>query len=191
MKKALIITLIGMLLGTGIVSAQEKETNTLVVYYSATGTTQAIAEKVAELTDADLFALEPVDPYIEEDLDWTNRESRVCKEHEAGEEGVELETVTDWEDYDTVYIGYPIWWQDASWVMDTFVESNDFSDKTVIPFCTSQASGYGESGKHLAEKADAGNWIEGRNFFGSSTDEVEEWIESLATEEATEEATKE
>ena len=82
--------------------------------------------------------------------------------------------------YDTVYIGYPIWWRDASWVVDGFITANDFTGKTVIPFCTSQASGYGESGAHLAEKAGNGNWIEGRNFFGAaSEDEISEWLSSL------------
>ena len=88
--------------------------------------------------------------------------------------------VAGWENYDTVYIGYPIWWQDASWVMDAFVEANDFTGKTVISFCTSQASGYGESGAHLAEKAGTGNWIDGINFFGTASDEeISTWLETL------------
>jgi hypothetical protein len=88
--------------------------------------------------------------------------------------------VPGWADYDTVYIGYPIWWQDASWVMDGFVTANDFTGKTVIPFCTSQASGYGESGERLAAKAGTGNWIVGGNFFGEATDEeIAEWLNGL------------
>ena len=165
-------------------ASAEQQSRTLVVYYSATGTTQAIAEQIAALTGADIFSLEPVTPYTDEDLNWRDRESRGVKEHEAGEKPVELVSVEveGWDNYDTVYIGYPIWWQDASWVMDAFVEGNDFTGKTVIPFCTSQASGYGESGAHLAEKAGTGNWIDGSNFYGTATEEeVSDWLKTINT----------
>ena len=154
MKKLTILALLLMSMLLLTAASAEQQSHTLVVYYSATGTTQAIAEQIAALTGADIFSLEPVTPYTDEDLNWRDRESRVVKEHEAGELPVELVSVEveGWENYDTVYIGYPIWWQDASWVMDAFVEANDFTGKMVIPFCTSQASGYGESGAHLAEK---------------------------------------
>lgn len=180
MKRFLVLILTAMLLLS--VAYAEQESRTLVVYYSASGTTQAIAEQIAALTGADVFALEPVNPYTDEDLNWRDRESRVVKEHEAGELPVGLVSVevAGWENYDTVYIGYPIWWQDASWVMDAFVEANDFTGKTVISFCTSQASGYGESGAHLAEKAGTGNWIDGINFFGTASDEeISTWLETL------------
>ena len=180
MKRFLVLILTTMLLLS--IAYAEQESRTLVVYYSASGTTQAIAEQIAALTGADVFALEPVNPYTDEDLNWRDRESRVVKEHEAGELPVELVSVEveGWENYDTVYIGYPIWWQDASWVMDAFVEANDFTGKTVISFCTSQASGYGESGAHLAEKAGTGNWIDGINFFGTASDEeISAWLETL------------
>lgn len=157
--------------------------NAIVVYFSATGTTQQIADGIAAQTGADLFAIETVVPYTDDDLNWRDPDSRVCVEYEAGEAPVELVSVEvpGWEEYDTVYIGYPIWWQDASWVMDGFVTANDFTGKTVIPFCTSQASGYGESGERLAAKAGTGNWIVGGNFFGEATDEE---IGSLRAEHA-------
>lgn len=177
MKKILVIAMICMLFTATCLA----ESDTLVVYYSATGTTGEIANQIAAQTGADMFLLEPIEPYTEEDLDWTDPNSRVVVEHESGEEPMELVSteVPGWEKYQTVYIGYPIWWQDVSWVMDSFVQSNDFTGKTVVPFCTSQASGYGESGSRLAEKAGTGNWIEGIGFFGSvPDDEIAEWLNS-------------
>ncbi len=181
MKRILALIVMTMLLAVSAIA--EPAGKTLVVYYSATGTTRQVAEQIAALTGADLFSLEPVEPYTDEDLNWMNRESRSVREHEAGELPVELVSVKvpDWEQYDTVFIGYPIWWQDASWVMDSFVTGNDFTGKTVIPFSTSQASGYGESGKHLAAKTETGTWIEGGNFFGEATqEEAAEWLSGLA-----------
>ena len=180
MKRFLVLILTTMLLLS--VAYAEQESRTLVVYYSASGTTQAIAEQIAALTGADVFALEPVNPYTDEDLNWRDRESRVVKEHEAGELPVELVSVevAGWENYDTVYIGYPIWWQDASWVMDAFVEANDFTGSTVISFSSTLAYGYGASGAHLADKAGTGNWIDGINFFGTASDEeISTWLETL------------
>ena len=95
---------------------------------------------------------------------------------------VELTTTTveNWEDYDTVFIGYPIWWGIAAWSTDTFVKANDFSDKTVIPFCTSSTSGLGESGKLLADEAGTGNWLDGQRFQSRADEsEVKEWVDSL------------
>lgn len=161
MKKIIAVMLMCLLL----VPAALAE-NAIVVYFSATGTTEQIANGISAQTGADMFPIEPVVPYTDDDLNWRDPDSRVCVEHEAGEASVELVSVEvpGWEEYDTVYIGYPIWWQDASWVMDNFVTANDFTGKTVIPFCTSQASGYGESGERLAAKAGTGNWIVGGNF---------------------------
>ena len=177
MKKMIVAVLICMMMIPVAIAE-----NAIVVYFSATGTTEQIAHGIAAQTGADMFAIEPVVPYTDDDMNWRDPDSRVCVEHEAGEAPVELASVEvpGWADYDTVYIGYPIWWQDASWVMDGFVTANDFTDKTVIPFCTSQASGYGESGERLAAKAGTGNWIVGGNFFGEATDEeIAEWLGGL------------
>lgn len=156
---------------------------TLVVYYSATGHTENVAGYIAAATDADIFVLEPVEPYSSDDLDWTDENSRVTREHENEEErNVELvaTTVEDWESYDTVFIGYPIWWHIAAWPVDGFIAANDFTGKTVIPFCTSSSSGLGESGELLAEAAGTGNWLEGERFSsGVSEEAVQEWVESL------------
>lgn len=156
--------------------------NTLVVYYSATGNTKAVAETIAETLDADIFEITPTEPYTSDDLDWTDENSRVTREHEDETlRTVALETtaVESWEDYDTVFIGYPIWWGIAAWPVDGFVSANDFTGKTVIPFCTSASSDIGESGKLLAGLAGTGDWQEGQRFRGGSDEaEIAEWADT-------------
>lgn len=157
---------------------------TLVVYYSATGTTENIAKIIAEAENADLFELEPAEPYSSEDLNWRDDDSRVNREHEnESERDIELvaATVDNWDDYDTVFIGYPIWWQIAAWPVNEFVTSNDFTGKTVIPFCTSSSSGIGRSGELLEEMTGTGNWQSGQRFgSGASADDVRAWLNGLA-----------
>ncbi len=159
------------------------EGKTLVVYYSATNNTETVAGYIADATGADIFELVPVEPYTSDDLDWTNSDSRVSREHDNESlRTVELEkSVPDnWDEYDTVFIGYPIWWGIAAWPTDTFVKANDFTDKTVIPFCTSSSSGLGQSGELLKEEAKGGNWLEGERFqSGASEDTVKEWVNGL------------
>lgn len=156
---------------------------TLVVYYSATGNTQRVAEYIAAATGGDLFELVPSDPYTDADLDWTDENSRVVHEYEnESERDVALEqtSVENWAEYDTVFIGYPIWWGIAAWPVNTFIDANDFSSKTVIPFCTSSSSGLGDSGDLLAEEAGAGNWLEGERFRSSASEsDVTDWVNGL------------
>ena len=156
---------------------------TLVVYYSATGNTEQAANYIAEITGGELFELEPADPYTEEDLNYSNDDSRVVYEHDNPDaRDVELvaDTVENWEEYDTVFIGYPIWWGIAAWPVDGFVEANDFTGKTVVPFATSVSSGLGESGTLLADMAGTGNWLEGQRFPSSvSQEDVQSWLDSL------------
>ena len=156
---------------------------TLVVYFSATGTTQSVAQTIADTVGADLFEVVPSDPYTSDDLNWTNNDSRVSREHnDEGLRAVALEStdVDGWDDYDTVFIGYPIWWGIAAWPMSSFVAVNDFTGKTVIPFCTSTSSGIGQSGELLAELADAGTWLDGQRFSrGSSEADIASWIAGL------------
>lgn len=160
---------------------------TLVVYYSATGNTKAVAEMIAEETNGDLFEIEPQDPYSNEDLNWTDENSRVTREYENEDErNVELvsTTVDNWEDYGTVFVGYPIWWGIAAWPVNTFVENNDFTGKTVVPFCTSSSSGLGQSGELLAQAAGSGDWQEGQRFQSrTSASEVQEWLNELGITE--------
>ena len=164
-------------------SQSEESGGVLVVYYSATGNTEAVAGYIAEATGGDLFELEPAEPYNDADLNWTDENSRVTLEHEDESlRDVELvaDTVDNWDSYDTVFIGYPIWWGIAAWPVDTFVEANDFTGKTVIPFCTSSSSGLGQSGELLAEMAGTGDWQDGERFRSSASQEdVTEWVDSL------------
>ena len=157
---------------------------TLVVYFSAQGHTEAVAEQIAENLDADIFEIVPADEYTSDDLDWTDDNSRVTREYEDESlRDVQLVSteVPNWDDYDTVIIGYPIWWGIAAWPVNTFVEANDFSGKTVIPFCTSSSSGLGQSGELLREAAGTGNWLEGQRFRSNpSDDDIKEFTDSLA-----------
>lgn len=155
----------------------------LVVYYSATGSTKAVADTIADTTRADLFEITPVVPYTSDDLNWTNDNSRVSVEHnDESKRDVPLTKTTpdNWADYDTVFIGYPIWWGIAAWPVNNFVEGNDFTGKTVIPFCTSSSSGLGQSGDLLADMAGTGNWQDGERFSsGASSSKVESWVNGL------------
>ena len=155
----------------------------LVVYYSATGNTAQVAQYIADSTGGDLFEIQPVEPYTDDDLNWIDDNSRVSQEHaDESLRDVELvaDTVDNWDQYDTVFIGYPIWWGIAAWPVDGFVEANDFSGKTVIPFCTSSSSGLGESGQLLGDMAGTGDWQEGQRFSsGASQEDVQSWIEEL------------
>lgn len=156
---------------------------TLVVYYSASGSTRRVAETIADTLGADIFEITPVEPYSSADLNWTDNDSRVSKEHnDVSLRDVELTQIVpeNWDSYDTVLIGYPIWWAIAAWPVDNFVKGNDFTGKTVIPFCTSASSGLGESGKLLAEMAGTGEWLEGHRFTsGASDSDVQKWVETL------------
>ena len=152
---------------------QPETGKTLVVYYSASGNTERVAKDIAEAAGADLFEIVPTEVYTSEDLNWTNPESL---------RDVPLTTteVPDWDSYDTVFIGYPIWWGIAAWPVDTFVKNNDFTGKTVIPFATSSSSGMGQSGSLLADMAGTGEWQEGQRFSsGVSSDDVQSWVNGL------------
>lgn len=156
---------------------------TLVVYFSASGNTENVANYIAKATNADVFEIEPKDVYTDADLDWTDDDSRVNYEHDnESARNIELvsSSVENWASYDTVFIGYPIWWGIAAWPVDTFVKSNDFTGKTVIPFCTSASSGLGESGELLEKMAETGNWLEGERFSERVTEsDVADWVNSL------------
>ena len=162
---------------------QPETGKTLVVYYSASGNTERVAKDIAEVAGADLFEIVPTEVYTSEDLNWTNPDSRVSREHDDESlRDVPLTTteVPDWDSYDTVFIGYPIWWGIAAWPVDTFVKNNDFTGKTVIPFATSSSSGMGQSGSLLADMAGTGEWQEGQRFSsGVSSDDVQSWVNGL------------
>lgn len=158
--------------------------STLVVYFSATGTTKGIAEKIADVTGADLYEIIAAVPYTDEDRDWTNSDSRCSIEQNdtsvrpaISSEQIKL------DGYSVIYIGYPIWFGQEPRIMDTFVESYNFGNAKVIPFCTSGSSSIGQSGQNLAANAGSGNWIEGKRFAGdASEEEIKDWIDSAVRE---------
>lgn len=156
---------------------------TLVVFYSATGSTRNVAQEIAKEIGADTFEITPVQAYSNDDLNWQNNNSRVSKEHNNESlRDVALTKITpdNWASYDTVLIGYPIWWYIAAWPVNNFVKGNDFTGKTVIPFCTSASSGIGDSGNLLQKMAGTGNWKAGQRFSsGASESEISKWVKSL------------
>ena len=169
--------------GATSTSSQTKEGKTLIVYFSATGGTEKIANAIAKETGGSLFKLEPANPYTSEDLDWTAEGSRVNAEHDDESlRAVELvsTSVQNWDEYDTIFIGYPIWWGIAAWPVNEFVASNNFSNKKVIPFCTSSSSDIGNSSTLLYEMTKTGNWQNGHRFSSNASDsEVSEWLATL------------
>lgn len=153
----------------------------LVAYFSATGNTAGVASELANHLGADVFEITPSEPYTADDLNYNDSSSRTSVER-AEDARPELAQATPdgFDAYDTVFVGYPIWWGDAAWPVKTFAEGNDFSGKTVVPFCTSASSGIGGSGDELAALAGTGSWVAGERFAaGASADEVASWADGL------------
>jgi len=150
----------------------------LVAYFSATGTTKRVAEKIAELTGADLYEIEPKKPYSDADLNWNDRSSRSTKEMDDENARPEIGSIDiELSKYKTIYLGYPIWWGDAPRIMSTFVEKYKFDGIKVIPFCTSGGSGIGRSGTNLANLAGTGDWSRGERLNSSAdTNNIQSFI---------------
>ena len=166
---------------TNDITSETSSSDTLVVYFSATGNTKGVAEKIASITGADIYEIKAAQEYTDADLDWNDKDSRTT--HEQNDASVRPEIGSDpvsLEGYTTIYIGYPIWWGEEPRIMDTFVENYDFNGITMIPFCTSSSSGIGRSGENLADNAGSGNWQDGARFSGgASEEELKSWIEGL------------
>ncbi len=158
------------------------QAKTLVVYYSATGYTKNVASTIASYVKGDTFELVPATAYTSDDLNYNNSNSRVSREHDDPNREVKLinNTVNNFNEYDTVFLAYPIWWGIAAWPVDDFVKHNDFSGKKVIPVATSYSSPLGQSGELLKTMAKTGDWQKGIRF-ASGVDEktVTSWIDSL------------
>jgi flavodoxin len=150
----------------------------LVVYFSSSGNTKRVAETIADQKNGEIFEINPTQPYTDKDLNYRDDSSRVVQEHAQKDLRPAYEgDVADWNSYDTIYIGYPLWWQQAPPVVYTFVEHHLFQGKKVIPFCTSSSSPLGTSGKNLAQAAGSGDWQEGVRFSGgASKNEVLKWL---------------
>ena len=155
--------------------------DTLVIYFSRTGNTEKIAEYLIELTDADSYVIEAAIPYSDADIKYQDDNCRANKEQNDKSVRPEIANpISSIDSYDTIFLGYPIWWGQEPRIIDTFLESYDFSDKTVIPFCTSGSSGIETSEKNISELVTIGKQLEGRRFPAeASKDEVKEWYDTL------------
>ncbi|MCC8170108.1 MAG: flavodoxin [Oscillospiraceae bacterium] len=153
----------------------------LVAYFSNTGNTEGMAEYIAEIIGGDLFEIVPEEPYTDEDLNYNDSSSRSSLEmNDPSSRPAISSVVEDMEQYNTIYIGYPIWWGDAPRIISTFLESYDFSGKNIIPFCTSASSGIGTSAENLQSLTADAEWYDGRRFAASaSKNDVEAWIDNL------------
>lgn len=153
----------------------------LVAYFSATGTTKGVAERIASVTGGDLYEILAAEPYTDDDLNYNDRSSRSTSEQndknarpEIGSEDISL------DGYTTIYLGFPIWWGEEPRILDTFVEKYSFEGITVIPFCTSGGSGIGRSGPNMEALAGSGTWLEGKRFSGNVSEaDLQSWIDGL------------
>ena len=161
--------------------ATETHSDVLVAFFSATGTTKGVAERIASVTGGDLYEILAAEPYTSDDLNYNDSSSRSTKEQndknvrpEIGSEDISL------EGYTTIYLGFPIWWGEEPRILDTFVEKYSFDGITVIPFCTSGGSGIGRSGPNMEALAGTGTWLDGQRFDGNVSEaDLQSWIEGL------------
>ena len=155
--------------------------DTIVVYFSATGTTKGLSQQLADAIDADIFEIVPMQPYTDADLDYSDDNSRSTLEMNDSSSRPEISgQIDNFEQYRNVIIGYPIWWSDAPRIMSTFAETYNFTGKTVLPFCTSGGSGIGSSAKNLEKLAGSGTWLDGQRF--TNADDLISWVESNISE---------
>ncbi|MBC8543871.1 flavodoxin [Bianquea renquensis] len=156
-------------------------TKVLVAYFSATGTTEGVAEHIANGLNADIYEIVPEEPYTDADLNYNDNNSRTTIEmNDPSARPAISGSVDNMDQYDIVFLGYPIWWGEAPRIVSTFMESYDFSGKTIVPFCTSGGSGVGSSATNLEQLTSGANWLEGRRLNGrDSQDTVMEWVNSL------------
>ena len=157
------------------------DNDTLVIYFSRTGNTEKIAEYLIDITNADSYVIEAAVPYSDADIKYQDDNCRANKEQNDKSVRPEIANpIASIDSYDTIFLGYPIWWGQEPRIIDTFLESYDFSDKTVIPFCTSASSGIATSEKNIKALVPIGNQLEGRRFSASATKEdVKAWYDTL------------
>jgi len=152
----------------------------LIAYFSATGTTRKLAHTLAEAVNSDLFEIKPEMPYTAADLDWHDAKSRSSIEMQDITSRPAMAEQPDTALYDTIFVGFPIWWYEAPWIIETFLESSDLTGKTVIPFATSGGSGMGSTDSILQKSAPTANWRQGRRFSANaSKQEVAQWLNSF------------
>ncbi len=159
---------------------EEKQMKTLVAYFSATGTTKALAEKVAAATGGDLYEIKPEVAYTAEDLDWTVKTSRSSVEMaDKTSRPAIVKDLENIQDYGTVYIGFPVWWYTAPTIINTFIEAYDLSGKTVIFFATSGGSTVDKANAEFKAAYPSLNWKDGKVLNRASDEDVKAWVESL------------
>ncbi|MEY8330151.1 aldo/keto reductase [Lachnospiraceae bacterium 48-33] len=160
----------------------EKNTSNdiLVVYFSATGTTKPLAEYAADILNADIYEIVPSDPYTKEDLAYYTNGRADKEQNDPSARPAISGSVSDMDKYNTVILGYPIWHGQAPRIINTFLESYDFSGKIILPFCTSHSSGIGSSDTNLHTLAENAKWLDGRRFAaGTGREEIEGWLEEM------------
>lgn len=159
------------------------EVKVLVAYFSATNTTEGVAKDLADGLGADIYEIIPETPYTDTDLNYNDNNSRSTIEMNNPNARPAISSsklLENMEQYNVVFLGYPIWWGEAPRIINTFVETYDFSGKTIIPFCTSGSSGIGNSAKNLSTATNDVTWLDGKRFSSSTTsDELLEWANSL------------
>ena len=160
---------------------REDENRVLVAYFSATNVTEGVAESIADAMHASLYEIVPAEPYTEDDLNYDQENSRSTIEMKDSTARPAISgSVENMEQYHIIFLGYPIWWGEAPRILDTFVESYDFSGKIIVPFCTSASSGLGSSASQLESLTEGAQWLAGQRFSGnSSREEIEQWLNGL------------
>ena len=158
-----------------------QEHKILVAYFSATGTTKGVAEHIANGLNADIYEIVPEEAYTDADLDYNDNNSRTTIEMNDPDARPAISgSVENMEQYDIIFVGYPIWWGEAPRIVSTFMESYDFSGKTIVPFCTSGGSGIGSSASNLERLTSGATWLDGRRLNGSDSQDTDmEWVNSL------------
>ena len=152
----------------------------LVAYFSASGVTEGVAKQLAEVTGGDLHKIQPEQPYTDADLDWRDKQSRSSVEmQDKNSRPAITNKLTNMQDYDKVYVGFPIWWYTCPTIINTFMESYDFKGKTVIPFATSGGSNIKKASEDLKAAYPDVNWKEGKLLNRASKKELESWVEGL------------
>lgn len=183
MKRVVIILAVLLAISFSACSQNKQERKmekVLVVYFSASGVTEEVARQLAEVTSGDLHKIQPEQPYTAADLDWTNKQSRSSLEmNDKNSRPSISDKVQNMEEYNVVYIGFPIWWYTAPTIINTFLESYDFKGKTVIPFATSGGSSIKKACQGLKAAYPNINWHEGKLLNNASKKELEEWIKSM------------
>lgn len=161
--------------------SDKQESKVLVAYFSATGNTEKVAEHIAKGLNADLYEIVPEEPYTDADLNYNDNNSRTTIEmNDPDARPAITGNVEDMDQYNIIFIGYPIWWGEAPRIISTFIESYDFSGKTIVPFCTSGSSSIGSSAESLEQLSNGSHWLSGERLSGNdSQNTVMDWVNSL------------